>query len=459
MKNISFKTGTSLWKKSILIFWFFMGVFSILWILTLLTPCSGAQMELPDIQEESQTTLLEAIHRLHYTQTLHSHNVRLQEIAQLLWACQGITHSPGFKAVPSAGATHPVEIYIIHKGNSDLEKGIYHYVSSNHTLELIQTDVNESLYQAPVEESQSQLLEQSNTIFIITADYSRTTSKYGNRGNQYVALEVGHIIQNFFLSLVSLDLNSHPITYFNEQTVKAAISTGHDPLVLLPLGLGEDNKTQEELDTNNQLNTISLEQCIIRRKSIRSYIEGQIPRETVTSIIRNSLNISTLQCSQNDIRCHIFSGGIEGMEDGIYLYDIARDQWELKERGDQREHLRSIAIDQQMVEYAQLDIVLSINTEAIEYQTFKDASYRTLMYNLGMIGQNLYLLCTAYGLGNLVVGAFDDDALNQRLENPPSFKPIYIVPIGITSAYYGKDDPDFGISTAGSWQNQGDPQN
>jgi len=38
---------------------------------------------------------------------------------------------------PSAGARYPLEIYPIIFSSSDLEQGIYHYNSRDHSLELI----------------------------------------------------------------------------------------------------------------------------------------------------------------------------------------------------------------------------------------------------------------------------------------------------------------------------------
>lgn len=49
-----------------------------------------------------------------------------EELGQLLWACQGITHEE-MRAAPSAGATYPFEIFVVVGRVDGLKPGIYHY--------------------------------------------------------------------------------------------------------------------------------------------------------------------------------------------------------------------------------------------------------------------------------------------------------------------------------------------
>ena len=43
-------------------------------------------------------------------------SLELAEIGQLLWAAQGITDKEVYRAVPSAGALYPLEVYVAHRG-------------------------------------------------------------------------------------------------------------------------------------------------------------------------------------------------------------------------------------------------------------------------------------------------------------------------------------------------------
>lgn len=58
----------------------------------------------------------------------------LAEVAQLLWAGQGITGSGETRTAPSAGAIYPLELYLVVGNISTLSKGVYKYHPRQHTL-------------------------------------------------------------------------------------------------------------------------------------------------------------------------------------------------------------------------------------------------------------------------------------------------------------------------------------
>ena len=59
------------------------------------------------------------------------------------------------------------------------------------------------------------------------------------------------------------------------------------------------------------------------------------------------------------------------------------------------------------------------------------------MINVGMMAQNIYLKCAAYNLGTVTVGAFYENDVSTVIDLPSGFKPIYIMPIGLTSEFVG----------------------
>ena len=40
-------------------------------------------------------------------------SLTLSEVGQLLWAAQGVTGERGHRTAPSAGATYPLEVYLV----------------------------------------------------------------------------------------------------------------------------------------------------------------------------------------------------------------------------------------------------------------------------------------------------------------------------------------------------------
>ena len=59
------------------------------------------------------------------------------ELGQLLWAAQGITAADGKRAVPSAGALYPLELYVACANVGGLTRGVYRYNSAHHELLLV----------------------------------------------------------------------------------------------------------------------------------------------------------------------------------------------------------------------------------------------------------------------------------------------------------------------------------
>ena len=75
-------------------------------------------------------------------------------------------------------------------------------------------------------------------IFVLTAEYSRITRKYGKRGVRYAMIEVGHIGQNIFLQCEALGLSAGIVGAFDDRAVAGALTAGrhHEPLIAMPVG-------------------------------------------------------------------------------------------------------------------------------------------------------------------------------------------------------------------------------
>jgi len=155
--------------------------------------------------------------------------IEIEKISQILWATQG---KKGHKrTVPSAGATYPLEIYVILK-----DKGYFYYNIDKHTLELIiDEDISEKLASASWNQ---QFISEAYLNVIICGIFARTTQRYGERGVRFVFIEVGHCAQNIHLEAVSLGLASVPIGAYEDNKVKAVLDLPKnvEPLYIIPIG-------------------------------------------------------------------------------------------------------------------------------------------------------------------------------------------------------------------------------
>ncbi|HPC35199.1 MAG TPA: SagB/ThcOx family dehydrogenase [Candidatus Marinimicrobia bacterium] len=154
-----------------------------------------------------------------------------KEISQLLYAAQGISDfSQGLRTAPSAGATYPLEIYLV------TAEGIFHYLPKRHAIELKKAgDYRARLADAAL--GQNSIRTAPATI-VFSAVYERTTRRYQKRGERYVHIEVGHAAQNVHLQAVALGLASVPVGAFDDETIAKVIGVERNEqvLYLVPVG-------------------------------------------------------------------------------------------------------------------------------------------------------------------------------------------------------------------------------
>jgi len=197
-------------------------------------------IQLPTPVTKGKVSLEETIKKRRSRRSFKDKALNLNQISQILWAAQGITEEKGYKrAAPSAGALYPLEIYLVVTNVETLDAGVYHYNPVNHSLDLILPG-NYQVALAKACLGQMFIVDAPISI-VVTAQYKRTTSKYGERGIRYVHIEVGHVGQNICLETVSLGLVTVTIgAFWGEEVSKVLhLPERHKPIYVLPVGYPE----------------------------------------------------------------------------------------------------------------------------------------------------------------------------------------------------------------------------
>lgn len=163
----------------------------------------------------------------------------LEQLAQLLWSAQGVTGKEGIKrSVASAGALYPMDVYVVagEGGVAKLQAGVYHYEPRKHMLSPVaENDRRDAVAGA----SLSQMwMARAPINLVITAEYTRVTSKYGERGIRYAIIEAGHMWQNIFLQAEALGLKAGIVGAFHDRELKTALKLPrtHEPLLIMAVG-------------------------------------------------------------------------------------------------------------------------------------------------------------------------------------------------------------------------------
>jgi SagB-type dehydrogenase family enzyme len=160
----------------------------------------------------------------------------LNEVSQLLWAAQGITEAEkGLRTAPSAGATYPIEVYVVIGNVGAVKQGAYKYAPGEHQLISVrQADVRAELAAALGQAR----VGSAGVIIGFFAVYERTTAKFGEIGVRYVHMEVGHAAQNVYLQAAALSLGTGVIGSFPEEQVKKILNVPENEqlLYIMPVG-------------------------------------------------------------------------------------------------------------------------------------------------------------------------------------------------------------------------------
>ena len=143
------------------------------------------------------------------------------DLSYLLFATQGVKatmRGATLRTVPSAGARHAFETYLLCNSVEDLDRGLYRYVASRHSV------VNITSGQASTDAMVGaclgqEFIAQAAALFILVADAYRMTYRYGERGYRYLHLDAGHVCQNLYLSAEALGYGVCAIAAFSDAEV------------------------------------------------------------------------------------------------------------------------------------------------------------------------------------------------------------------------------------------------
>ena len=132
---------------------------------------------LPEISVIDDESLQQLLTQRRSVREYENTALTLPQVAQLLWATQGITHSEGYRTTPSAGALYPLEIYLVVGQVEGVTPGVYHYNARSHQLiKNFDGDQRKHLAESALKQY---WIKEAAAIVVFAAIYERTTRKYG----------------------------------------------------------------------------------------------------------------------------------------------------------------------------------------------------------------------------------------------------------------------------------------
>ena len=204
--------------------------------------------------------------------------------------------------------------------------------------------------------------------------------------------------------------------------------------------MANSQPAQIHLPSPSQKGSMSLEEAIAGRRSVRRFTSEPISQSQLSQILWAAQGTSdtswrhrTVPSAGATYPLEIFVAGgsnsIEKMGEGIYHYDTDSHSLTRHHNQDVRLELARAALDQVFIHQAPADIVICAVYERTTLG-YGSRGERYIHIEAGHAGQNIYLQAEALGLATVATGAFNDEQVRQVLRLDKQYKPLYIMPLG-----------------------------
>jgi SagB-type dehydrogenase family enzyme len=166
----------------------------------------------------------------------------LAELSFLLWATQGVrqrlNRATALRTVPSAGARHALETYLVVFNCEGLEAAVYRYLPLEHELllEFREPHARAQLVEATL--GQSFVAKAAATFIWTTIPYCMEW-RYGLAAHKVIALDAGHVCQNLYLACEAIGAGTCAVAAYHQQLMDRLVRVdGQDEFViyLAPVG-------------------------------------------------------------------------------------------------------------------------------------------------------------------------------------------------------------------------------
>lgn len=184
-----------------------------------------------------------------------------------------------------------------------------------------------------------------------------------------------------------------------------------------------------------------LEEAIQKRKSVRSFSKKSLTLEQLSRILQSAYGI-THSWGGFDFRSapsggalypievYVIATNVETLTQGLYHFQVSDSALELIKEGDFRKELYRAAFEQGAVDNGVANIIITSRWDR-STKKYADRGYRYTYVEAGAICQNIYLQTVSLGMGTVVIGAFNDDAVNRLLEiDGRDESVLLIMPVG-----------------------------
>ena len=210
-------------------------------------PENSQLIELVNPEEFSYVRDLKDIFRLRRSRRNYKKDpLSIEELSFLLWSTQGVKdiivrHDKAYatlRTVPSGGARHPFETYLLIFDVAGLKAGIYRYIATKHKLLFLFSEQN--LREKIIEATLGQKFTgESAAVFVWSVIPYRSEWRYSIAAHKTMLLDAGHVCQNLYLACEAINAGTCAIAAYDQKKMDELLRLdGQDEFVvyLAPVG-------------------------------------------------------------------------------------------------------------------------------------------------------------------------------------------------------------------------------
>ncbi len=180
---------------------------------------------------------------------------------------------------------------------------------------------------------------------------------------------------------------------------------------------------------------MSVEEALSRRRSVREYSDQPLSLQEVSQILWAAQGVTSSRGFRTapsagatyPMELYLTASRVTGLSCGLYHYQPDRHSLRLVTESELSRQLAEASLSQSWISAAPANLIIA----AVYERTTRRYGQRGIRYvymEAGHIAENVCLQAEALGLGTVVVGAFDDDAVQKVLQIKE--EPLYIMPLG-----------------------------
>jgi SagB-type dehydrogenase family enzyme len=177
-------------------------------------------------------------------------NLTLDELAYLLWATQGVRKvlpsGRHYRTVPSGGARHSFETYLVIQHVEGLKTGVYRYLPFDHQLVYLFSAENLPEKMTALASGQP-FVGNSAVCFIWSSIPYRMEWRYGIESERVILMDVGHVCQNLYLAAESIGCGTCGVAAYEQEALDQFLSLdGKDEFVIYLAPVGKVGQAPEQ---------------------------------------------------------------------------------------------------------------------------------------------------------------------------------------------------------------------